>query len=114
MKLVTGLTDEPKQESTIVLDDGSRVVLLLEFRPNQRGWVYDLTWGDFELNGRRLVASPNILRQFRERLTFGLAIVTMANVEPLRQGDLADGTALVYLLNAEDVAAVEATVFPGN
>jgi hypothetical protein len=113
MKTITGLTDQPKQQTGLVLSDGSRAVLTLEYRANQLGWFYDITWDSFTLNGQRLVTSPNILRQFRNKLPFGIAVVTTDNVEPLRQTDFAAGVATLYLLDSTDVSDIETTVFGG-
>jgi hypothetical protein len=113
MKTITGLTDQPKQQTGIVLNDGSRAVISLEYRANQLGWFYDITWGDFTLNGQRLVTAPNMLRQFRNKLPFGIAVVTTNNVEPLKQTDLSSGVATLYLLDSTDVADIETTVFGG-
>lgn len=114
MNLLEGLTDQPKQETAIVLSDGTRATLSLEYRPNQLGWFYDLSWGDFAANGQRLVTSPNALRKFRKLLPFGIAVVTTADAEPLRQTDLADGTVALYLLDSTDVSAIESSLYPGN
>jgi hypothetical protein len=114
MNRIEGITDKPKQQTTIVLADGSNVLLLLEYRPNQLGWFYDLAWGDFALNGLRLVTSPSVLRAFRHVLPFDLAVLATANVEPLNQTDFADGTCVVYLLEGADLAAVNAAVYPGD
>ncbi len=114
MNLISGLTDNPTQTATLVLADGSRASLNLYFRPNQVGWFYDLALGTFAVNGRRLVSSPNLLRQFRELIPFGIAVAGVANADPLRQEDLVDGTVSLYLLDGADVADVEAALYPGN
>jgi hypothetical protein len=110
---IQGLTDKPKQTTTIVLDDGTKVTLALEYRPQQLGWFYDLTWEEFTLNGRRLVASPNIVRDFRNLIPFGISVLTAGAVEPLNQGDFVDGTVTLILLDADEVEEVEAAIFPG-
>lgn len=114
MNRVEGITDKPKQQTTIVLADGSHVSLLLEYRPNQLGWFYDLAWGDFTVNGLRLVTGPSLLRAFRNVLPFDLAVLATANVEPLNQADFADGTCQLYLLQGEDISAVNAAVYAGD
>lgn len=113
MKTVQGITNAPKQTLAIVLDDGSRVTLALEYRPQQLGWFYDVGHADFAATGLRLVASPNILRGFRNLIPFGIAILTAGAVEPLNQKDFIDGTITVLLLDESEVDEVEALVFPG-
>lgn len=117
MKLITGLTDQPNQQSTIILPDGTGVTLMLNYVPQQAGWFYTVTWQGqaqpFEVDGVRLVSSPNILRIWRKLLTFGIAVVTVANVEPSGASTFIDGTTALYLLDADEVAEIEAAVFPG-
>lgn len=120
MNFIDGLTSQPAQISTLVLDDGSRVTFSLEFKPQQAGWFYSLFWpgkndNAFELNGCRLGCSPNMLRQFRDLIPFGLALVaTPDDLDPITQTCFVDGTAELILLDAEDVASVEAELYKGS
>lgn len=114
MTIVTGITSQPKQQLSLVLEDGTTVTALLEYRPQQIGWFADFTWGNWVTRGIRLTSSPNLLRQYCQVIPFGLAIIAANNVDPLNVSDFADGTATVFLLNAADVLAVEAAAFKGN
>lgn len=114
MNRIEGITERPKQQMTVTLADGSPVRVLLEYRPNQLGWFYDVAWADWELKGQRLVTSPSILRAFRNVLPFDFAVLATADVEPLNQTDFADGTCAMYLLEGEDLVVVAATVYPGD
>lgn len=114
MNSITGLTDQAAQNSFILLDDGSRVELGLYYRPQQCGWFYDLNWPGsptlpvpFKVTGRRLVAGPNILRQFKKLIPFGFMLFTIDNLEPLGLSCFVDGTADLILLNAEEVLEIE-------
>ena len=118
MNALNGLTSQPTQTASVTLPDGSRVSLTLAWRPQQAGWFYDLTWPGsdafptgFESLGRRLVTSANLLRQFRNLIPFGLAVFTADGADPGTVDALADGTATVCLLNSDDVAALEASVY---
>ena len=112
MKLLDGFTDQPKQKTTIILADGTSTVLNLEYKPNQTGWFFDLSWQDFALNGQRLTSSPNILVQYENEISFGLMIICNGNAEPLNQTDLEDGAVQIYLLEGPDLAAVAAAINP--
>lgn len=98
-----------------MLADGTRVKLELFYRPQQQGWYFNLTvpqpTGDFVVKGRRLVTSPNMLRQFRELISFGLGFVTNDNSDPTDQDIFSNGNGTLVLLNAADVAAVESIIF---
>jgi hypothetical protein len=110
MKYIGTITSDPKQNIKIITDDGSKISLTLEYRSMRQGWYYSLVWGSFEVNNRRLVTGYNILRQFRNILPFGFS-VTVNNSpkgnEAVFQEDFVNGRAQFYLLNSEDVAAVE-------
>lgn len=120
MNSITGLTTQPAQNSFILLEDGSRVEFSLFYRPQQLGWFYNLRWPGnediavpFAVNGRRLVASPNLLRQFRRLVPFGLMLYTIDNLEPMGRTCFVDGTADLILLNAAEVLELEERGFPG-
>lgn len=114
MNILTGLSAQPKQQSAFVLSDGSQVSLYLEYRPQQMGWFFDLTWQSITLNGQRLAVFPNILRQWQRLLPFGVAVVSTGDVEPLNVTDLSDGTVTLLVLTAEDVARINTEVFTGG
>lgn len=115
MNVVNGLTDAPAQVVGIPLEDGSRVVLTLNFRPQMNGWFFDLQWPGvltpFTVRNRRLVVAGNLLRQYREIIPFGIAVFSVDNGDPMTQNCLADGTVTVVLLSASDVTDVEARVY---
>lgn len=117
MKTITGLTDQANQQMSIVLPDGTPVTLIMNFYPQQNAWFFDLSWQGistpFTLLGCQMVTSPNLLRQFRKLLTFGLAVFTIDNVEAENQTAFVDGTATLVLLTAAEVEEIETAVYPG-
>lgn len=113
MTILSGLTNQSAQVSQLQLEDGTLATLTLNYRPNQIGWFYDLGYADFELNGQRLVTSPNCLYQFQNLIPFGLACVTVENSEPLTQNAFSDGTSVLVLLTPNDIVAQQYTVFGG-
>lgn len=114
MKIIDGITDDPNQQMAIAIDGGTTANLTLYYREQQQAWFFDISWnGTFICNGRQLVVHPNVLRQFRAIIPFGLAITSPNYQEPLSQTAFADGTATLTLLNDADVANVEFNCFPG-
>ena len=99
MKQITAISNDAKQNMTFVLDDGSRVDFYIEYISCQKGWFMSLTYGDVVINGRRMVNSPNMLRQFRDFLPFGLACVVIDGGEPIYIDDFSEAKAILYLLN---------------
>lgn len=114
MNLIQGITEKAKQQMTIILEDGSNLRLFMEYRPNQLGWFYDASWGDWEVTGQRMVTSPNMLRAFRNVLPFDLAVFSAGNVEPLNQTDFADGTCGLYLAQGADRTEINETAYSGD
>lgn len=110
MRQINAFTQDPKQNLTVVLEDGSKAQMSLRYVTNQAGWYYDLTYGSFSVANRRLVNSPNMLRQFRGVLPFGLALTVSDGYEPIYQDDFVTGRVLVYVLSQADVLGVEALI----
>lgn len=113
MNLIQGITSKPKQLLALALPDGTRATLSLEYRPNQAAWFYSITYGKLIANGRQLVASPNILRAFKNVLPFGIACIGAGNIDPVNIEDFVNGNAALYLLSAQDLTDQEANVFVG-
>lgn len=118
MNIVDGITAQPAQVTQLTLADGSVATIRLVFRPQQNGWFYDASWPGsnafpvpFQCDGRRLVTSANLLRQFMDVIPFGLACFTVGGGDPMTLACFADGSATLVLLNATDIATAEAEVF---
>lgn len=111
---LVGITDDPKQEMSFVLDDQTRIYLYMEFRPQQLGWFATIQWGEWVVRGIRLSASPNLLRQYQNQIPFGLMVLMSGSLDPIHITDFADGSAQMYVLNAEEVEAVDTLSFSGN
>ncbi len=104
MNLIQRVTSNPLQTQTLILDDGSAVVLTIYFRPMQFGWfINQITHGDFVLSGMRIVNSPNLLNQFRNQIPFGLACFSTNNREPQLQQDFSSSASKLYILTAAEV-----------
>ncbi len=104
MFLIQRVTSNPLQTQTLVLEDGSSVLLTIYFRPLQYGWfINELTYDTFTLTGMRIVNSPNMLNQWRNLLPFGLGCFSTANREPQLQQDFSSGASKLYILSAAEV-----------
>jgi hypothetical protein len=115
MQQITGISDNPAQVINLTADDGTTVTLTLEYRPQQSGWSVDVLWNGTtpatELNGLRVTVFPNLVRQWKNLLTFGLACITQDGREPLSVDAFLSGYATLLLLNAADVASIESQIF---
>lgn len=81
----------------------------ISFVPLQYGWfITNLTYGSFIINGLRITVSPNMLRQFKNQIPFGLACVAnKVTREPTQQQDFSSQSFNLYILSAAEVIRYE-------
>ncbi len=104
MLLINQITTAPKQLHTLNLPDGTSATLALEYKPMQVAWfITQLTYRDFEVNNLMVVTSANMLRQFKNRIPFGLAVFVDGNHEPTLPTDFSSGRARMTVLTEEEV-----------
>lgn len=98
------MTNDARQKQTLVLPDGTQIVLSIYFIPLQLGWfITSLTYQNFILNGLRITNSPDMLYQFRNQIPFGIACVSDQNREPTQQDDFLSGASKLYVLTSAEV-----------
>lgn len=99
MFVVQQISSDALQSQTLVLSDGTQVQLQMRFVPLQYGWfISQLNYGDFALQGYRIVASPNMLHQYINQIPFGLACFVSGGRDPTQQQDFSSGAAQLYVL----------------
>lgn len=111
MYQLTSLSNEPKQEIIMMIDDNIRIPLTFEYKSNQMGWFFGFQYGDVNYQNVRLTTSYNILRAYRNWLPFGLRCDTADDEEPMDIDDFATGYAKVYLLTKQDVQTIESNYY---
>jgi hypothetical protein len=113
MKQITSITDDPKQTMTITLNDGSLLILTMQYIQANKGWFLSLIYGSLlTINMRRVVSSPNLLRAFRNIVPFGIACKVSDTLEPIYKTDFLNGRAKLLILDSDGVGYVEDTVIP--
>lgn len=111
MKLINSLTDAADQQVTIILDDGSILQLEFNFRAGVQRWFLDVSHSLLTLKGFGLTQGPNILRQWRNLVPFGIAIQAVDLIDPIQNTDFQSGRVSCYILNAAEVQQVEQNVY---
>lgn len=111
MKRLDRLTDSAKQRYIVPLDDGGSFTLHLQYMPRVQMWKADIQQGDFILNGILVTSYPNILRQYKNILQFGIMVAVEDGTDPRYQDDFVTGRAKMYVLNADDIAYIEERIF---
>lgn len=109
MKLLDNLTTDAYQQVTFTLPDGSLAQLQFNYLAGIQRWSVNVQHPLLTLNGVNLVVSPNILRQWKNLVPFGMAILSTTGLDPMNITDLSDGTILVEMLSADEVQLVETT-----
>lgn len=108
MYQVTNISNAAKQRLNLVTPEGELIVMSIEYKPLQYGWfITELTYNDFVLRGVRLVTSPNVLYQFKNKLPFGLCIKNKNNFEPMLQQDFSSGNSTMFILTSDEVEQLE-------
>jgi len=110
-KIIDGLTNDPLQEFSAVLEGYDSAKIILEWKPNQFGWFMNLTWGEFSVKNLRIGNYPNILYQFKNLIPFGIGITGTNGVDPVTF-DAWTSNNQFYILDEADIASQE-TLFDG-
>jgi len=107
MYSIEGLTDDPKQQQTVILPNSKSANLYIEYKPMQLGWFLSLDYESFSVKNVRIVSSPNFFHQFKNLLPFGVACFVQDDQEPLLQQDFLSGRAKLYILDRSEVTLYE-------
>lgn len=104
---VDKLTADPSQQYTLVTDDGNTIPFALQFLPRQQAWKFDIAYGSLTLRGAMLTCSPNIMRQYKNIVPFGMSVISNDALDPSYIDDFTSGRISIYLLDAAEVAGIE-------
>ena len=108
MKIIDRINDSAFQKMTLLTEEtGEKIFCTLSYLPTQFQWVLDIQYQDFTLNGISVLNSPNILRGYKNILSFGIGISTNDGFDPYYIEDFSSGRAQFYLLNTADVEEAE-------
>lgn len=116
---LNNLTDDAIQQLQVPLADGSLVTLTFTYRAATQRWTCDVQHPTIPsggaIYGMNLCVHPNILRQWRLIIPFGMAIESSDNGDPVTQEDFVNGRITVFILDNSDgntdVDQVEENVF---
>jgi hypothetical protein len=111
MYKIEQITNNAIQKRTLILADSTQILMTMMYVDLQKGWfITELISGSFIIRGLRITNSPNMLHQFRNKLSFGLACFSVANREPMIIQDFASGQSNLYILSAAEVAQYQAAL----
>jgi hypothetical protein len=114
MLYINKITNDASQELILTGIPGISINLSLQFLPRVQQWIMGVTYNEQSIQGLSIVAGLNILRQWKNIIPFGISCVCPDGLDPYQIGDFANDRALLFLLNSDDVAQVEADWFTGT
>jgi hypothetical protein len=111
MLYINKITNDPSQRMTLTGIPGYQIEMTLRFLPRTKRWVMGVSFGDVSIQGVAVVCSLNLLRQFKNNIPFGISCIRADGLDPYALDDFSGKLANLYLLNAADVAEIEAEWF---
>ena len=76
----------------------------INYLPSVQGWFLDLVSENFKIYGIKITSCPNILRQWQNKLGFGIGVMCENKSEPFFIEDFNTERAKMYLLEPDDLA----------
>lgn len=111
MLYVNKLTSDPQQQVTLTGIPGLQINMTLRFMPRIESWIMGVAFGTQSIQGIRVVTAANFLRQWKNVIPFGMCCLRADGLDPFDVTDFSSQAANLYLLDAADVAALEAKLF---
>ncbi|MBQ3946368.1 MAG: hypothetical protein II670_12290 [Alphaproteobacteria bacterium] len=111
MQIITSVTDQPKQQFNLKLDNNERATMRLYYYESQNSWYFDIEYNGRINNGNKVVLTFNALRHLKRLLPFGISFISESNADPFSLDAFTSGKVVMILLNQEDVNLIEETVY---
>lgn len=111
MQFITEITDDPKQQMSVVSEDGDVFELYLEYRESQGLWFANVVYGSTVINGIGLVKSANLLRQWKNIIPFGISITCTDKGDPYYLEDFSKKRCQLVVLTAAEVLLIEDEIY---
>lgn len=110
MNQITTLNDGYKQQFRYVISGYDAVEITLEFRPQQYSWFMNVVFGNFQVYNERVAISPNLLRQFKNKIPFGILVTGPDAIDPFANDSWLNGWNF-YMLDQADILDIESTLY---
>ena len=111
---INGITDDPKQRFNVQIPNSDEnLEVVLNYLPSQQAWYLDLFYKDFSIYGYKVALSPNMLREFRNIIPFGISVSSMDNIYPMEITAFSSDRVNMYVLDKSDVKELEYNIYVG-
>ena len=117
MLALNSITSDAKQAFTLISETGEQIIFSLQYLARQQQWIFNLSYKDTIINGKTLTVGPNILRQYKNKIDFGLMVLSSDGQDPWYVTDFITNPPAIapritlFLLNATDVQSIENSYF---
>lgn len=111
MKKIVNISNKPKQHIQLTTDTGKKVEFYLFYKPRVQSWFFSFEYEGLKVNNLTVCLHPNILRQFKRNIDFGIGFTSTAKVEPFYLDAFATGKYEMVLLNQQEVNDIEAEIY---
>lgn len=94
-----------KENSTIEIVNAKNETFTgyINYNTSRQGWFLDLVSDNIKIYGIKMTSVPNILRQWKDLLGFGISVICENNSEPFFLEDFNTGRAKLFLLELDDL-----------
>lgn len=111
MQIITSITNEPKQQFTLKLDNNETATMRLYYYSSQNSWYFDIEYNDYVSNGNKVVLTYNALRHLKNIIPFGIGCIAGTKADPFSLDAFTSRRFLITLLNKEDVQLIEESIY---
>ena len=111
MLYISNITNDAHQILTLIGIPGIQITMTLDYNPRTTQWILGVNDGTTSIQGLAITASPNMLRQWKNIIGYGITCFRADGLDPYQIGDFVDQVANLFLLDAADVAQVESEFF---
>ena len=110
MKRIDNITDNASQVLHVTLDIGEAIDITLRFLLAIQRWVVDIASTYINVSNIIITNHPNLLWGFSEVGKFGLACISMDDVDPFQYDDFSSQRSELFILEEADIASAREVV----
>lgn len=111
MQIITSITEQPKQQFNIKLDDNSQAVVKLYYYASQNSWYFDIEYNNRQNNGNKVVLTFNAIRNLKRLWPFGIGFISESNADPFTLDAFTSGKYQMVVFNQEEVQQIEEIIY---
>lgn len=83
---ITCLSDKPNYKFSAGLPNGSEYIFHIYYLPRQQYWMMDIQYNDFKCNGRRIIMTDDLFKDFANILPYAVAVINnKQQISPIGQ-----------------------------